>query len=96
MDVVILRLSHLRFMDSSGARVLSELVKTFGRRRITVIVKGIQARHQRLTDRTGVLSSLQPDDYVIASMPDAVNQARQIVREREAKRAAAAQEGAAV
>ncbi|CAM4020356.1 SulP family inorganic anion transporter [Helcobacillus massiliensis] len=96
VDVVILRLSHLRFMDSSGARVLSELVKTFGRRRITVIVKGIQARHQRLTDRTGVLSSLQPDDYVIASMPDAVNQARQIVREREAERAAAAQEGAAV
>lgn len=79
VDVVILKLSQLRFMDSSGARVLAELIKVFGQRKITVIVKGLQPRHKKLADSTGVLSSLKEDDYVIGSLPDAVAQAREIV-----------------
>ncbi|KXZ57463.1 C4-dicarboxylic acid transporter DauA [Brevibacterium ravenspurgense] len=79
VDVVILKLSQLRFMDSSGARVLAELIKVFGRRKITVIVKGLQERHKHLATSTGVLSSLREDDYIIASLPDAVAQAREIV-----------------
>lgn len=82
VDVVILRLSRLRFLDSSGARVLAELVKVFGRRGIAVIVKGIQPRHQRLAEHGGVMGALEDDDHITASLLDAVERARRIVRRR--------------
>lgn len=91
VSVVIIRLSQLQFMDSSGARVLAELVSVLERRGITVLVKGIQARHQRLAQRGGIISSLRHRNHLFTTMSDAIVHARSHVqRERAAAEAEAA------
>ncbi|SDL10796.1 SulP family inorganic anion transporter [Tessaracoccus oleiagri] len=74
--VVIIRMSQLQFMDSSGARVLAELVTTLERRGITVLVKGIQSRHQRLAMHGGVVASLRHRNHLFTAMSDAIAHAR--------------------
>ena len=76
VNVVIIRMSQLRFLDSSGARVLAELVTVLERRGITVLVKGIQPRHQKLAARGGVVGSLRHRDHLFEHMDAAVEHAR--------------------
>lgn len=88
-SVVIIRLSQLQFMDSSGARVLAELVTVLERRGITVLVKGIQARHQRLAMRSGIIGSLRHKNHLLDTMPEAIAHARSHVEREMAAEAAA-------
>jgi SulP family sulfate permease len=61
VDVVVLRLSHLRLVDATGARALAGLVETIERDGTTVIVKGVRAEHAALLERLDVTASRHPD-----------------------------------
>lgn len=80
VDVVIIRMSQLGLLDSSGARALVEVVTVLERRGITVLVKGIQPRHRQLVDRGGVIGSLRHRNHLLVRMDDAVEHARSHLR----------------
>ena len=79
VEVVILRMSQVQLMDSTGAQVLAELVTTLERRGVTVLVKGIQPRHLELATRVGVLEALRDESHVFDDLPRAVEYARSLV-----------------
>jgi sulfate permease, SulP family len=74
--VVIVRLSQIRDLDATGARVIVELIEGLERRGITVIIKGIQERHLRLATRVGVVGALRHPNHLVASLHAAVDHAR--------------------
>ena len=76
VNVVILRMSQVQLMDSTGAQVLADLVASLERRGITVLVKGIQPQHLALATRVGVLAALRDERHVFAELDAAVAHAR--------------------
>lgn len=76
IDVVVLRLSHLRLVDATGARALSELVQSIERAGATVIVKGVRAEHSGLLDRLEVTGAARHPDHVHTDLDAAVAHAR--------------------
>ena len=80
VDVVVVRLSQLRALDATGARVLSELVEGLERRGVTVLLKGVQSRHSALMERVGVLRALRHAKHSFDSLEAAVEHARDHVR----------------
>lgn len=76
VHVVIVRLSQLQFLDSTGAAVLAEIVSGLEARGICVLVKGMQERHEQLLTRAGVLDALAHRGHLFASLYDAVEHAR--------------------
>ncbi|WP_229662352.1 SulP family inorganic anion transporter [Agromyces bauzanensis] len=74
--VVIIRMSQLQLLDSTGARVITEMVHALERRGITVLVKGIQPRHLRLAERVGVIDSLRHTNHLFDELDAAVEHAR--------------------
>ena len=89
VSVVILRLSQLQVLDATGARVITELVQSLERRNITVLIKGIQARHLRVATRVGVIASLRHQNHLFTDLPAAVEHARSHVRRSLAQNPAA-------
>jgi len=89
IEVVIVRMSQLRALDATGARVITEMVQGLERRGITVLLKGIQERHLALARRVGVLDSLRHQNHLFAELPAAVEHARSHVRRAAAARASA-------
>jgi len=75
-QVVILRLSQLQILDSTGAHTVAELVTTLERRGITVLVKGIRPEHLPLTTRVGVLAALRHPNHLFDDLDAAVAHAR--------------------
>lgn len=75
-EVVILRLSHLQVVDATGARALTDLVLELERRGVTVLVKGIQARHRKLLAAVGLQRTLRHESHVFTDLPAAVEHAR--------------------
>ena len=69
-------------LDSTGARVITELVTTLERRGITVLVKGIQARHERLARTGGLSAALRHPNHLFDDLDAAVAHARSHI-ERE-------------
>lgn len=85
VSVVIIRLSQLRSLDATGARVIADIIDALERRGVTAIVKGVQPQHAGLIERVGVTHHLRHPAHLIASLDDAVEHARSHVRrEREA------------
>jgi len=76
VHVVILRMSQVQLMDSTGAQVLTELVTGLERRGVTVLVKGIQPQHLELARRVGVLRALRDESHVYEDLASAVEHAR--------------------
>lgn len=76
IEIVILRLSQVQLVDATGAHTLSELVTDLERRGITVLIKGIQPRHQHLFEQLGVLDSLRHENHVFETLPPAIAHAR--------------------
>lgn len=97
--VVIIRMSQLQVLDSTGARVISEMVHALERRGITVLVKGIQPRHFELAKRVGVLAALRHANHLFDDLDSAVEHARSHVQRslaaEEAATEAAEREAAA-
>ncbi|MGO2859880.1 MAG: SulP family inorganic anion transporter [Brevibacterium sp.] len=83
--VVILRMSQLELVDATGARILSEVVRAFERRGITVLIKGVQDSHVDLFRHVGVLGALRHHNHLFDDLPTAIEHARSHV-ERAASR----------
>ncbi|MHA7135344.1 SulP family inorganic anion transporter [Oerskovia turbata] len=74
--VVVLRLSHVRLVDATGAHALGELVADLERAGVTVLVKGIQPAHLPVLTRVGVLDELRHEKHLFADLPPAIEHAR--------------------
>ena len=90
--VVLLRLSQMGMLDSTGAHRLMELMAQLEARGVTVLIKGLQAEHRELAYRAGVLGALQHEAHLFEDLPSAVEHARDHVRRRLDLRAALAQD----
>lgn len=82
-EVVILRMSQVSFLDTTGARRLAELIGVLERRGLTVLVKGIRDTHLKLATRAGLIASLRHPNHLFDSLDEAVAHARSHV-ERDA------------
>jgi SulP family sulfate permease len=80
VHVVILRLSQLQLLDTTGAQVLLALVTGLERRGITVLVKGVQDRHLDLVARAGVIAALRHPEHLFDDLDPAIAHARDHVR----------------
>ncbi|WP_293695933.1 SulP family inorganic anion transporter [uncultured Agrococcus sp.] len=78
--VVILRMSKLELLDATGAHILSEIVRALERRGITVLIKGIQPRHEGLMRSVGVLRALRHHKHLFTDLDAAIEHARSHVR----------------
>lgn len=76
IEVVVIRMSQLQFLDATGAQVVTELIGSLERRGITVLVKGIQPQHLGLAERVGVLRSLRHRNHLFDDLGPAVAHAR--------------------
>lgn len=84
VSVVILRMSRLELVDATGARVLGEIVQALERRGVTVLIKGVQPRHEDLFRSVGVLDSLRHHNHLFTELPSAIAHARSHVRRESA------------
>ena len=80
IDVVILRLSQLRMLDSSGGHVLAELVTVLEKQGIVVFVKGLPEEFERVARQAGLLDS--NETHVVSELETAVQRGREIVQSR--------------
>lgn len=80
VSVVIIRLSQLRSLDATGARVISDIIDALERRGVTAIMKGVLPQHRGLIERVGVTEHLRHPRHLIASLDDAVEHARSHIR----------------
>lgn len=85
VSVVVLRMSQLELVDATRARMLGDIVQSLERRGITVLIKGVQPRHEDLFRSVGVLGSLRHHKHLFTDLPAAIAHARDhIRRERDA------------
>lgn len=84
VEVVILRLSQLQALDTTGAQVLAELVGTLERRRVMVLVKGVQERHQSIARHAGLIPALRDPSHLFTELLPAVERARRYVARAQA------------
>lgn len=80
IEVVIIRMSQLQLLDATGAQVVTEMIRSLERRGITVLAKGIQARHLGVAERVGILRALRNRNHLFEDLPEAVEHARSHVR----------------
>ncbi|MFC7766896.1 SulP family inorganic anion transporter [Leucobacter soli] len=78
--VVILRLSGLQLVDSTGANALGEMVTALERRGATVLIKGVRPEHLPLLERSGAIGALRHPNHLFAELEPAVEHARSHVR----------------
>jgi len=74
--VVVLRLSHLRIVDATGAHALAELVADLELAGVTVLVKGVQPQHLQLLTKVGVLDELRHENHLFEELAPAIAHAR--------------------
>lgn len=77
--VVVLRLSRLQVLDSTGAQTLGEIVDALERRHVTVLLAGATAEHRRLLEAVGTLDRLAHRNHDLDDLDDAIRHARQHV-----------------
>lgn len=80
IDVVIIRMSGLHLLDSTGAEHFTEVITALEARGVTVLVKGLRSRHIELATRIGVVASLRHKAHLFESLDDAVEHARSHIR----------------
>ena len=76
VEVVILRLSRLRYLDATGAQALAEIVRDLERQGVTVLLKGIPDEHRALADTLGVIAALRDERHLFDDLDSAVAHAR--------------------
>ncbi|MGO1383943.1 MAG: SulP family inorganic anion transporter [Arachnia sp.] len=80
IDVVIIRMSGLHLMDSTGAELFTEVITALEARGVTVLVKGLRSRHVELATRIGVVASLRVQEHLFERLEDATEHARSHIR----------------
>jgi SulP family sulfate permease len=78
--VVILRMSGVTVLDATGAKALGEIVSELQGRGITVLFKGVRPRHVQILEAVGVLNRPERSSRLFATMPDAIESARKLIR----------------
>lgn len=86
IEVVILRLSELQLVDSTGAHTLTLLVNALERGGITVLIKGIRPEHLHLLQRHGTIESLRVHKHLFSELEPAIEHARSHVARSAARR----------
>ena len=82
VEVVILRLRGLTFIDASGADALAQIIDEFDGRGITILIKGVRAEHGRFLATAGVLAELDAKGHVFDGLDAAIAHARHHVDRR--------------
>lgn len=80
VSVVVIRLSQIRELDATGARVIADIIEALERRGVTVLVKGVQPRHLELVERVGVMHSLRHPKHLFTELAPAIEHARDHIR----------------
>ena len=81
VSVVILRMSRVTTIDASGALVLGDAIERLQRRGITVYVSGIRQGHHQPLRALGVIAHLDQAGRVFATTPEAIEAARDRLRQ---------------
>lgn len=72
LRVVIFRMSHLTTLDTTGAALLGETIRSLEGHDIAVLLTGLRPEHARVLEQLGVLAHLRHDRHVFAHTPDAI------------------------
>lgn len=80
VSVVVLRMSQLELVDATGARMLGDMVQALESSGVTVLIKGVQPRHEDLFRTVGVLGALRHHKHLFDDLPSAIEHARDHVR----------------
>ncbi len=87
--VVVLRLSSVSVLDTSGAHALAQIVTDLQHRGIVVLLKGLRPQHHRVVKSVGVLDVLAHEHHLFDDLGTALEHARSHVRGEEATMGAA-------
>jgi sulfate permease, SulP family len=79
VQVVILRLKGLTFIDASGAEALAQIIDELEGRGITVLIKGARAEHGRILATAGILADLDAKGHLFDDLDAATTHARRHV-----------------
>ena len=71
VEVVILRMGHLRVLDSTGAQALAELISDLEARGITVLLACVRPEHARLLEHLGALGAARVLPDIAAALAHA-------------------------
>ncbi|MEU6586191.1 SulP family inorganic anion transporter [Nocardia sp. NPDC046763] len=77
VHVVILRMSHVTALDTTGALVLKDAIGKLEHRNIIVLMSGLRPDHQRRLTAIGALPA-GGADHLFTHTPDAITRARQL------------------
>lgn len=80
VSVVIIRMSRVTTIDTTGALVLRDVIDKLTQKGIIVMVTGTAVHQLRLLDTLGVLDDLRRDGQVFDSTPEAIAAAREHLR----------------
>jgi SulP family sulfate permease len=78
--VVILRLSRVTSLDTTGARVLGDAIGRLEGRGIIVMLSGIRPNHDHILNTLGVAEHLRRDSRVFPDTPTAITHARALLQ----------------
>lgn len=73
-------MSQLELVDATGARMLGDMVQALESSGVTVLIKGVQPRHEDLFRTVGVLGALRHPKHLFDDLPSAIEHARDHVR----------------
>ncbi|QGU06757.1 Bicarbonate transporter BicA [Corynebacterium occultum] len=76
LEVVIIRLSEVQLIDTTGAHQLAEVVTTLERRGVTVLIKGVRKEHIHVLGVLGAIRSLRHPNHLFEDLGEAVAHAR--------------------
>ncbi|UGT44008.1 STAS domain-containing protein [Nocardia yamanashiensis] len=77
VHVIILRMSHVTALDTTGALVLKDAITKLEHRHITVLMSGLRPDHQRRLAAIGALPTGGPT-HLFDHTPDAIARAREL------------------
>lgn len=79
VKVVILRMSRVTTVDSTGARVLGDTITKLERRGVIVMLSGIAPGHHDVLTSLGIDEKLSREGLIFAETPAAISHAREIL-----------------
>jgi SulP family sulfate permease len=82
LKVMILRLDRVNLLDATGAQTLNEVIEDLQSHGVTVLLKGVQERHRTTLTAVGTFALLRSETDSFEYLPDAIAEARKIVREQ--------------
>ena len=77
--VLVLRMSRVTVLDTTGARVLADAINKLEHHDITVLLSGLRPAHQALLDRLGLLRRLRAEGRLFPDTPAALARAYELL-----------------